>query len=141
MRSRSARAGTGPAVGVGVLTTVLAVTAAPVAADEQGYYWKWSDGSRAASRVFSQQTWGIPERLPRLVVTAVPAHPSHDVTLQFNYRGTWTTETSARTGADGVATISVDPYCARNTWCRGTFAYRLLVDGQRAPLRLSFSWQ
>lgn len=136
---------TRPTVGTAAVAIVAAVliatTLGPAQAARDSYYWKWSDGSRQTTRTFTQARWGAQERLPRLVVTAQPAAPSRLVLLQADRGGTWTTETSARTNRDGIARIEVDPYCASGIWCRDTFRYRLLVEGQSAPLTLTFDWQ
>lgn len=133
-----------PTVGAAAAAIVAAVLTAtvlgPAQAAGDSYYWKWSDGSRQTSRTFTQSRWGIQERLPRIVVTAQPAAPSRTVLLQSNRGGGWTTEASARTDRGGVATIEIDPYCAGGNWCRDTFRYRLSVDGQSAPLTLTFAW-
>jgi len=117
----------------------VALTNPAAEASGQSYYWKWSDGSRDVTRVFTQARWGLQSNLPEIVITATPALPSHLVVLQAKRDRTWTTETSARIGHDGVATIEIDPYCANAAWCRGSYPYRLSVDGQTAPLTLIFS--
>lgn len=117
-----------------VATTLLvapAASAAPVVPDARpmatDYYWEWSDGSEKTRRTFAQSEYGTRGALPQLIVTAVPALPPHKVSLQFYQDGRWQTEQSRRTNADGIATLSLNPFCSSGQWCRGTYKYRLIV--------------
>lgn len=116
---------------------LIASSATPVQAD-QGYYWRWSDGSEQGARTFDQDIYGSPSSLPRLLVTAAPASPRRTVTVQFRYSGGWVTESSARTGADGVARIALNPLCEADRWCDETLQYRLVVAGQTASLTITY---
>ena len=105
---------------------------------QQGYYWRWSDGSESSTRTFTERQFGTAARLPRLVVTAVPAAPARTVVLQFRQGSRWLTEASSRTNAAGVATLALYPYCEADRWCRETIAYRLVVAGQTADLTVRY---
>jgi hypothetical protein len=122
-----------------VLGIALATPAAAQAAD-QAYHWKWSDGSTATTRTFTQAKYGLPSNLPRIVVTAEPASPAREVYLQFRRNGRWTTEARARTNSAGIATIAVDPMCG-DEWCETTFSYRLVAGEQHANLAIRFAEQ
>lgn len=110
----------------------------PARADEQGYYWRWSDGSESSARTFDEVQYGTARRLPRLVVTAIPAAPSRTVVLQFRQGSRWVTEATARTNASGVASLALYPYCEADQWCHDTIAYRLVVAGQTADLTVRY---
>jgi hypothetical protein len=121
---------------VGTAVLAVGVVAGPAAA--QDYYWKWSDGSQKAVRTFDQSTYHSQKSLPHLVITAVPATPAQNVLLQFKENGKWSLENRVRTGADGVATVDINPYCSNDTWCDGTWKYRLKIGTQYQLLTLSF---
>lgn len=125
-----------PVAASGAVPAPLAPQVLPMA---QEYYWEWSDGSRKATRTFSQAEYGMQSNLPHLVVTAVPARPSHEVLLQYYQDGEWFTENEVPTNSRGIASIDIDPYCRDDDWCDSTFKYRLKVDGQTARLRITYS--
>lgn len=124
-----------------VIATAIGITVAtelPVAAADQNYYWRWSDGSKQSQRTFTQAEYGIPSNLPSLIVTAEPASPSRYVYLQFLRDGRWTTESQARSNARGIASIDVDPLCG-GSWCNSTYSYRLKIGGQTARLDVTYA--
>lgn len=125
------------AVAIGLGAAVIA--APPSVAADQGYYWEWSDGSERTSRTFTQSEYGVQSTLPRIVVTAEPARPGQGVILQFLRNGQWTTETTARTNASGVAVLTIDPFCSTDTWCDRTLSYRLKAGAQTARLTITYS--
>ena len=112
------------------------VTALPSA---QQYFWKWSDGSQKTSRTFKKSTYHDQAGLPHLVVTAQPAKPSHVVYLQFKQKGKWIVENKVTTNSKGVATIDLNPYCSNDTWCDGTWSYRLKIGSLYQNLKLTYS--
>lgn len=120
-----------------ILATLAAVALGPLA--EAGpaphYYWRWSDGSTAAVRTLAERVSGLP---PAIVVTADPARAGRLVELQFRTTSGWRTEDATRTDRSGRARLEVNPYCVDGAWCRGSFAYRLRVDGRTATLALRF---
>ena len=120
-----------------LLASVVAVPASAVASD-QNYYWRWSDGSKAATRTFTLTKYGIASNLPTLIVTAQPASPRREVRLQFQSDGAWITESTARTDSRGVARIALDPHCGDLEWCDSTFRYQLLAGGQNARLTITY---
>ena len=113
-----------------------AVTALPAA---QQYFWKWSDGSHKTSRTFKKSTYHAQAGLPHLVVTAQPAKPSRVVYLQFKQKGKWIVENKVTTNSKGVATIDLNPYCSNDTWCDGTWSYRLKIGSLYQNLKLTYS--
>jgi hypothetical protein len=121
---------------------VLITPASPAAAassDGPAYFWRWSDGSEARSRTFAEHDFGVPSRLPRVVVQAHPAAAGVRVVLQARVRGAWRTEDAARTGPHGAARLQLNPYCGNGDWCRTAFDYRLLVDGREAAVHVAFT--
>ena len=120
-----------------LLASVVAVSGAAVAVD-QNYYWRWSDGSTAATRTFTVARYGIASNLPTLIVTAQPAVPRREVRLQFYSKGSWITESTARTDSRGVARMALDPRCGNLEWCDTTLRYQLLVGGQNARLTITY---
>ena len=48
------------------------------------------------------------------------------------------TEDSGTTDAHGDVRLQLNPYCADGAWCTRAFDYRLLVDGRRATIRVTF---
>jgi len=112
------------------------VTIAPAAQD---YYWTWSDGSQKSHRTFTQTEYGIQPNLPKLVVTVEPAKPRHYINLEFKEDGKWVLENKVATNSKGVANIDINPYCANESWCDGTYTYRLKVGSQYAILKLTYS--
>lgn len=139
---RWARTAAAAAAGIGLITigTPAQAAAQPAIspAVAQGYYWRWSDGSESASRTFAEGDYGAARRLPRLVVTAVPAAPSRTVVLQFRQGSQWITEATGRTNSAGVATLALYPYCEADRWCQDTISYRLVVAGQTAELTVRY---
>lgn len=125
-----------PAAASGAAAAPLAPQVLPTA---QEYYWEWSDGSRKATRTFSQSEYGMQGNLPHLVVTAVPGRPSHEVLLQYYQDGEWFTENEVPLNSRGIASIDIDPYCKDDDWCDATFKYRIKVDGQTARLRITYT--
>jgi hypothetical protein len=113
------------------------LVSAPPDAATVAYFWQWSDGSRAAARSFTDPQAG-PVGLPGLVVASEPAARGRVVVLQFRADGRWHTEDVARTDERGRARVDLNPFCSDGDWCEGTLSYRLTVDGQSAPLRVTF---
>lgn len=105
----------------------------------QQYYWRWSDGSQEPHRTFRQSRYRVPERLPTLVVSALPAAPVRTVRLQFRRDGRWHTEDVGRTDARGQVRLVLTPYCPDGRWCDGTYVYRALVDGETATLTVTYA--
>ena len=114
------------------------VHAAKPAAAQQ-YFWKSSDGSQKTSRLFREKTYKTQAKLPHLVVTVVPATPAHAVYLQFQQKGKWITENKVTTDDTGVANIDLNPFCSNDTWCDGTWQYRLHVGKQNQNLKIAYS--
>ena len=108
------------------------------AVEDVQYFWRWTDGSRAHGRTFTDPGTG-PVDLPGLVVASRPAARGRLVVLQFRDGRGWHTEDAARTDTRGVAVVAVNPYCDDGDWCDRTLAYRLLVDGHDAPIRITFA--
>ncbi len=104
----------------------------------QEYYWNWSDSLRFSSRAFIHTEYADQASLPELVVTVVPPHPRRLVYLEFFQDGSWAAENIVRTDANGVAVIDVDPFCGDNSWCNGTYAYRLKIGGLTAPVSITY---
>ena len=102
------------------------------------YFWRWTDGSRAHGRAFADPGAGVVD-LPGLVVASHPAARGRLVVLQFRDDGRWHTEDASRTDARGVAVLDLNPYCDDGGWCDRTLDYRLIVDRQDAPLRVTFA--
>jgi hypothetical protein len=117
---------------------VLHAGTTPAVAQDQQYFWRWSDGDLAKARTFTASRYDSPDDLPRLVVTATPASPQHRVLLQFRDGERWRTDDSAVTSPVGTAALALNPFCSGDHWCRGRFAYRLLVDGRSSALTVSF---
>lgn len=109
--------------------------ARPMATD---YYWEWSDGSDRLQRTFAQSEYGTRAALPTLIVTSVPALPPHRVKLQFFQRGQWRTEQARTTNDDGVATLTLNPFCSSGQWCQGTYKYRLTVARKVVRLVITY---
>lgn len=109
--------------------------ARPMATD---YYWEWSDGSENTRRTFAQSEYGTRAALPKLVFTAVPARPPHTVYLQFYQDGRWRTEQSRGTDGDGIATLTLNPFCSSGQWCNGTYKYRLTVARKVVRLVITY---
>jgi hypothetical protein len=131
-----------------VLSTAAAAGAAPAASNRapsaaptapQKYFWKWSDGSQKTSRLFREKTYKTQKKLPHLVVTVIPATPAHVVYLQFKQKGKWIVENKVTTDGKGVANIELNPYCSNDTWCDGTWQYRLHLTGQNQNLKIAYS--
>lgn len=123
----------------GILLASLTALPGNVGAADQNYYWRWSDGSRLAARTFALADYGLASNLPDLIITADPPSPRRDVRLQFYADGEWTTESTARTDARGIARIALDPNCGEEGWCRRTFRYQLLIGGQNARLTITYA--
>ena len=116
-----------------------AVAAPPAnAADGTTYFWRWSDGSRAATRTFTEAAYLDAGRLPSLIVTAVPAGRRAPVRLAVRRAGHWLTEDGAATGGAGVAVVALNPYCLDGDWCDERQDYRLSVDGQSVRLAITY---
>jgi hypothetical protein len=107
----------------------------PMASD---YYWEWSDDSDALKRTFAQSEYGTQGRLPKLIVTSVPALPSHRVKLQFFQDGAWRTEQARMTDSEGIATLTLNPFCSSGQWCDSTYKYRLTVARKVVRLVITY---
>jgi len=120
------------------LPALLLATVPPSAAaqaDGPAYFWRWSDGGERATRTLDTRHEG---GIPSLVVATAPATAGRRVLLQFRDGTRWRTEDAATTGADGTATLSLNPFCEDGDWCRRTFAYRLVADRRTAALTVTF---
>lgn len=117
-----------------------AAPAAPAgaAAATQSYYWRWSDGSEERHRTFRRSEYRVPERLPRLIVSAYPSRPSRPVRLEFRRGGRWQLEDAGSLSATGSVALSLTPYCDDGRWCDATLDYRAVVAGQTASLRVTY---
>ena len=125
------------ALGLGSSAAAYAAPTSHVAASQK-YFWKWSDGSQKPARVFREARYVRAARLPRLVITAVPAKPARVVFLQFRQKGKWLVEMKTATNAKGVAVLKLDPYCTNRTWCDGTWNYRIKVGTLYQVLRVTY---
>ena len=105
----------------------------------QKYFWKWSDGSQKTARLFREKTYKTQAKLPHLVVTVVPASPKHNVYLQFKQKGKWIVENKVTTDDKGVANIELNPFCSNDTWCDGTWSYRLKIGSLYQNLKIAYS--
>ena len=103
--------------------------------DDPAYFWRWSDGREQAARLIHTAP---PHGIPSLVVATAPTTPGKRVLLQFRDGTRWRTEDAARTGSDGTATLSLNPFCEDGDWCRQTFDYRLVAGGRTAGLTVTF---
>lgn len=113
----------------------LAPDARPMA---QTFFWDWEDGVDSRKRTFRESDYGSAENLPRLVVTAEPARPSQYIKLQYRQNGTWRREDADTTDGNGEAFLALNPYCNNNTWCDGTYKYRLLVNGKYTLFTITY---
>ena len=132
------RSGAVAALLVGVALLITGGPLPPSAAaepDDPAYFWRWSDGRERASRVVDTRREDV---IPRLVVATAPATAGQRVLLQFRDGARWRTEDAARTGSDGTATLSLNPFCEDGDWCRRTFTYRLVAGGRTAALTVTF---
>lgn len=132
---------------VAALSLAIAVPSAPAAAAPtlpevrpmaSDYYWEWSDGSEALKRTFAQSEYGTQGRLPTLIVTSVPALPPHRVKLQFFQDGAWRTEQARMTNNEGIATLTLNPFCSSGQWCDSTYKYRLTVARKVVRLVITY---
>jgi hypothetical protein len=105
----------------------------------QQVFWKWSDGSDKTSRTFKQSKYGDQAGLPYLQVNTVPARPSRNVYLQFKQKGKWVVENKGTTNKKGVLRLGLNPYCSNDTWCDGTYEYRLKVGSLYQTFRINYS--
>jgi hypothetical protein len=126
-------------VGGAASATAAPELAAPTA--KQQVFWKWSDGSQKTSRVFREARYNRAGRLPKIIVTAVPAKPRRVVILQFKQKGKWLVERRTSTSTKGVATLTLDPYCTNKTWCDGTWNYRIKVGTLYQVLKVTYVGQ
>jgi hypothetical protein len=127
-----------PAVAVAIAVAALIVSAPPAAAaDGPAYYWRWSDGSSAATRTLGEAR--LDGRPPALVVDTHPATPDRRIVLQYRDNGTWRTEDTGVTGADGSVRLELNPYCEDGAWCTRSYGYRLLAGGRTASLSVAFT--
>lgn len=118
-----------------LLATVPLPPSAAAEADGPAYFWRWSDGRERATRIVDTRREDV---IPSLVVATAPATAGKRVLLQFRDGAQWRTEDAARTGSDGTATLSLNPFCEDGDWCRRTFAYRLVAGGRTAALTVTF---
>ena len=114
--------------------------AAPATAAQRdpGYFWEWSDGSKARSRTLSEAQYRTQARLPALVVATDPATPGRRVVLQFRDARGWQRDDVGYTDRHGVVRLEVNPYCQNGAWCRRGFSYRLVAGSSSAALALRF---
>jgi hypothetical protein len=122
---------------VGVLFVLLG--ASPAGAEQQSYFWQWSDGRDARERTLDEGRYRSPERLPSLIVRAWPVAPRRLVTLQYLDGGVWRREDAAVTDRSGRATLELNPYCEDGDWCDESVAYRLLVNGVDTAFTLTYT--
>lgn len=115
------------------------VSAFPAHAAPSQWYWAWSDGSRATTRVIDEDQHRSWEAVPRLRVASDPAAPGRLVELQVRTDGLWMTEDATRTDASGVAVLALNPYCGNGAWCDGHLHYRLRAAGGTARLTVDFT--
>ncbi|MDO8307316.1 MAG: hypothetical protein Q7V58_03035 [Actinomycetota bacterium] len=115
---------------------------APLAPDArpraQVFFWDWEDGVDSRKRTFRESDYGSAENLPRLIVTAEPARPSQYIKLQYKQNGKWRREDADTTDGNGEAFLALNPYCNDNTWCDGTYKYRLLVNGKYTLFTITY---
>lgn len=130
----------GALLAVPALLALLAPASPAVAAPPDGpaYFWRWTDGSEARARTLTEHEYGTPSRLPRLLVQTHPATRGRHVVLQARVHGSWGTEDSGTTDAHGGVRLQLNPYCSDGAWCTRAFDYRLLVDGRRAMIHVTF---
>lgn len=105
----------------------------------QKYFWIWSDGSEKSKRTFKESKYGDQASLPHLVVTVEPAKPARTVYLQFKQDGKWIVENKVTSDGQGKAIIDINPYCSKNNWCDGTYAYRLKIGDRFANLKITYA--
>jgi hypothetical protein len=60
------------------------------------------------------------------------------VYLQFYQDGRWRTEQSRGTDGDGIATLTLNPFCSSGQWCNGTYKYRLTVARKVVRLVITY---
>jgi hypothetical protein len=105
----------------------------------QKYYWDWSDSSDATSRTFKKSKYHTQAKLPHLVAWAEPAKPSHTVYLKFKQNGKWVLETKKQTNSKGEVVLELNPYCNNNTWCDGTWTYRLSIGDVYQTFKITYA--
>ncbi len=89
--------------------------------------WTWSDGGSAESRTFLSSEYSV-QSLPKLKVHVAPGTPGV-LYLEFKQEGEWNAEWATKPDSSGNATLPIDPLCADDSWCDGTYEYRLKMPG------------
>lgn len=134
-------------VAIGLIASATSGVAAQPAAHHHGppaprsvqeYYWSWSDTPKFTARTFIHSDYADQASLPKLVITVVPPNPRRVVYLEFYQDGAWSAENIVRTNARGIALVDLDPYCSNDSWCDGTYTYRLRMGSLTAPVSVSY---
>lgn len=130
---------------IGIGSTAAAAPATTPGSDSasrpfvQEFYWEWSDGVDAKTRTFRESKYQTQENLPQLIVAAEPAKPQQYVKLQYKQNGTWKREDAGLTNGKGTVALDLNPYCEDGAWCKGTYKYRLLVNGQYTMFTITYA--
>lgn len=106
-------------------------------APDHSFAWFWLDEYASNKRFFSKSSWSG-DGLPPIVVQTRPGRV-RPVILQFRQGGTWNTEAIVPTNKDGVALLSLDPYCENGSWCDGLYDYRIKVGAQVVHMVIQYS--
>lgn len=129
----------GPATVASAAPAPESATGATIVPMAQKYYWIWSDDSEDTSRTFKKSKYHNQAGLPHLIITVEPADPARTIYLQFKQKGKWILENKVKTDSDGKATIELNPYCTNDTWCDGTWTYRLKAGDRYQNLKITYS--
>jgi hypothetical protein len=60
------------------------------------------------------------------------------VKLQFFQDGAWRTEQARMTNNEGIATLTLNPFCSSGQWCDSTYKYRLTVARKVVRLVITY---
>ena len=93
----------------------------------------------ALSRTVDAERVASLDDLPRIVVTTRPATSGLRVILQYRDESGLHVEDSARTGSDGRARLSVNPFDRDGDWLSGPADYLLAVGTRTASLSITFT--